>query len=137
MSAIAPIGSVDLSSPGRRARFPRQARILRHSDFDRVYKQGRRHFVGHMVFFYLARKPEQRCRVGLTVGRTLGGAVERNRIKRRLREAIRLKLSLLGAAADVIIHPKKSAATAEFCELLREVGAAFEVIESKLSKLSS
>ena len=68
----------------------RTARLLRHADFERVYKQGRRHFATHMTVFYLRRAEGQGLRVGFTVGRVLGGAVERNRMKRRLREAARL-----------------------------------------------
>ena len=86
------------------ARFPRTARLLRHADFERVYKQGRRHFSASITVFYCprpeaeSRKPEAAptsapisgLRVGFTVGRALGGAVQRNRMKRRLREAVRM-----------------------------------------------
>ena len=69
---------------------PRSGRLLRHSDFERVYKQGRRHFSAHMTVFYLRRAEGEGLRVGFTVGRVLGGAVDRNRIKRRLRESVRI-----------------------------------------------
>jgi ribonuclease P protein component len=148
--------------PQNRARFPRTARLLRHADFERVYKQGRRHFSASMTVFYWPR-PETNAtaevpaatrtkpalslpkgvsaphglRVGFTVGRALGGAVQRNRMKRRLREAVRLSLSLplpvAGVAADVVINPKKSLLTADFANVLNEVRRAFEVIEQKLS----
>ena len=52
-------------------------------------------------------------RVGFTVGKVLGGAVVRNRMKRRLREAVRLH-GMIPAAMDVVINPKKSLLTAEF-----------------------
>ena len=68
---------------GKRAGFPRSARLLRHADFQRVYKQGRRHFAVHMTVFYLRREEGDGLRVGFTVARALGGAVERNRMKRR------------------------------------------------------
>lgn len=139
--------------PQNRARFPRTARLLRHADFERVYKQGRRHFSASMTVFYWPRlgatsamheEPRTRVsaphglRVGFTVGRALGGAVQRNRMKRRLREAVRLSLSLslqlpgAGVAADVVINPKKSLLTADFANVLNEVRRAFEVIEQKL-----
>jgi ribonuclease P protein component len=151
--------------PQNRGRFPRTARLLRHADFERVYKQGRRHFSASMTVFYWPR-PETHAtaelavtrtvgaalhgmRVGFTVGRALGGAVQRNRMKRRLREAVRLSLSLslspslsslqsvgAGLAADVVINPKKSLLTADFTNVLNEVRRAFEVIEQKLSKAS-
>jgi ribonuclease P protein component len=135
--------------PKKAARFPRTARLLRHADFERVYKQGRRHFSASMTVFYWprpdtdvdelaakapARTPAVRgLRVGFTVGRALGGAVVRNRMKRRLREAVRMSLPVPGVAADVVINPKKSLLTTEFASVLNEVKRAFEVLEQKLS----
>jgi ribonuclease P protein component len=93
-----------------------------------VYQQGRRHFAAHMTVFYLERKAGEGLRVGFTVGRMLGGAVVRNRMKRRLREAVRLH-GPIPAAMDVVINPKKSLLTAAFADLRNEVRRAFEVIE--------
>jgi ribonuclease P protein component len=118
-------------NPGKRT-FPRSARLLRHADFERVYKQGRRHFAAHMTVFYIAREAGEEFRVGLTVSRALGGAVTRNRMKRRLREAIRLTRTADRCPADVVINPKKSLLTADFSDLLNEVDAAFAVIRQKL-----
>jgi ribonuclease P protein component len=80
-----------------------------------------------MTVFYL-RQAEGGARIGFTVGRVLGGAVTRNRIKRRLREATRLHRRLLQGPVDVVINPKKSVLTAEFPKVLEEIGRAFEVI---------
>jgi ribonuclease P protein component len=107
--------------------------LLKHSDFDRVYKQGRRHFSPHMTVFYL-RQAEGEPRIGFTVGRLLGGAVERNRIRRRLREAVRLRRAALKDAVDVVINPKKSVLTADFPVVLEEVSRAFDVIVKKLGE---
>ena len=133
MSADAPNRSVEQPAAKAGASFPRAARLLKHSDFDRVYKQGRRHFSSHMTVFYL-RQAEGGARIGFTVGRALGGAVERNRIKRRLREAVRQRRSVLqgAGAVDVVINPKKSVLTLEFSVLLEEVGRALDVIAKKL-----
>jgi ribonuclease P protein component len=124
------------------ATFPRAARLLRHSDFERVYKQGRRHFCGSLTVFYLPRGIAQSSsagsttsvsglRVGFTVSRALGGAVERNRMKRRLREAVRLSRPTSAPNVDVVINPKKSTLKIEFETLLDEVRRAFRVIEQK------
>jgi ribonuclease P protein component len=98
-----------------------------------VYQQGRRHFAAHMTVFYLRRAQGQRFRVGFTVGRVLGGAVERNRMKRRLREAVRQYWMDASTPADVVINPKKSLLKAEFRELLQEVERAFAIIQKKLA----
>jgi ribonuclease P protein component len=128
-----------------RVSFPHAARLLKHSDFDRVYKQGRRHFSPHLTVYYLPQAvlpenagsenapPEKLARIGFTVGKVLGGAVERNRIKRRLREAVRLRRALLqgSSAVDVVINPKKSVLKLEFSLLLEEVGRALDTIAKK------
>jgi ribonuclease P protein component len=116
-----------------RAKFPRSLRLLKHADFDRVYKNGCRHFSSHMTLFYL-RQEEGGARVGFTVGRVLGGAVERNRIKRRLREAVRLRQGLLTGAVDIVINPKKSSLRVEFSTLIQEVERAFEMIARKTAE---
>lgn len=133
MSADAPRRSGEQPAPRAGTGFPRAARLLKHSDFDRVYKQGRRHFSSHMTVFFL-RKPEGTARVGFTVGRVLGGAVERNRIKRRLREAVRLRRAALQGAVDVVINPKKSVLTVEFSMLVEEVSRAFDMITKNLAE---
>lgn len=122
------------------AGFPRSMRLLRHSDFERVYESGRRHFSFLLTAFYLARQGSQESakrvgglRVGFTVGRSLGGAVERNRIRRRMREAVRLSHPPTDIAADVVINPKRPVLTADFEALLNEVRRAFVVIEQKLA----
>ena len=112
---------------------------MRHADFERVYKQGRRHFARHMTVFYLRREAEPGppgLRIGFTVGKVLGGAVERNRMKRRLREAARLSGFERGVTADVVVNPKRSLLTADFAKIRSEVDKAFEVIEKSLKETS-
>ncbi len=134
MNALAANGSGDLSRPGKGSKFPRSVRLLRHADFERVYKQGRRHFAAHLTVFYLPRaESSEGGRVGFTVSKVLGGAVVRNRMKRRLREAVRLH-GMIPAAMDIVINPKKSLLTAEFVDVQREIRRAFEVIEKSAGK---
>jgi ribonuclease P protein component len=118
-------------------------RLLRHADFERVYKQGKRHFSASLTAFYLPRRESEPAevvtrntkiapcglRVGFTVSRTLGGAVVRNRMKRRLREAARLASPPVEVNADIVINPKKSLLAADFNDVLNEVRRAFVVIE--------
>jgi ribonuclease P protein component len=131
----------DVESRSGHGSFPRSARLLRHADFERVYKLGRRHFSASITVFYWQR-PEPAgvsptvasgLRIGFTVGRALGGAVQRNRMKRRLREAVRLARPAGGVNADVVINPKKSVLTVDFAEVVNEVSRAFVVIEEKLA----
>jgi ribonuclease P protein component len=127
----------DLAPQSAKKSFPKSCRLLRHADFERVYKQGRRHFAAHITVFYLLRETEQEAkgpRIGFTVGKALGGAVQRNRIKRRLREAVRLNGPSPEIAADVVINPKRSVLMMDFAALQAEVAKAFEVIARSLEK---
>jgi ribonuclease P protein component len=133
VSGLAPNGSVNVSRPGKQARFTGAMRLLRHSDFERAYKQGRRHQAAHMTVFYLVQQAGG-LRIGFTVGKVLGGAVERNRIKRRLREAVRLHWPAVPMPVDVVINPRKSVLKVEFPDLCNEVGRAFSVIQKSLEK---
>lgn len=130
--------------------FPKTAHLRKHSDFQRVYQQGRRHFSGNMTVFFLriqteaAPEPNKAgtakdwcarddggARIGFTVSKALGGSVERNRMRRRTREAVRHHLYLLKnmtQAVHVVINPKKSLLVAKFPQISREIERAFRVI---------
>ena len=91
-----------------------------------------------MTVFYLANDEESAgLRVGFTVGKALGQAVQRNRMKRRLREAVRLGGLERGFAADVVINPKRSLLSADFADLTTEVSKAFEAIGKVLKTRTS
>ncbi len=137
--------------PKNPARFPRTARLLRHADFERVYKLGLRHYSASMTVFYLLRQkemaetdsatrpataPQPGLRVGFTVSRALGGAVQRNRMKRRLREAVRMSGWAVDLPVDVVINPKKSLLVTDFAAVLNEVSRAFVVIKEKFTTRS-
>jgi ribonuclease P protein component len=109
------------------------ARLRKHADYQRVYQRSRKHFSPSMTYFFVERiaapAPVSGPRVGLTAGRVLGKAVERNRIKRRMREAVRRNLALLTRNVDVILHPRRTVLTTEFERLQGEVSKIFSVIE--------
>jgi ribonuclease P protein component len=105
-------------------KFPKSKHLLKHADFQRVYQSGRRQFTGNATVFYLRRDgPEAGAspRIGFTVGKVLGGSVERNRIKRRMREAVRLSWSACEGPVDVVFNPRKSVLNLPFAELVSEV----------------
>ena len=117
-------------------RFPRTAHLLQHSAFERVYKEGRRIFSGNMTVFFRPRPDGDGAagpRIGFTVSRAFGGAVRRNRIRRRLREAVRMNLATLKAPVDVVINPKRTPREAEFTALTHEVARAFRQIGERLA----
>ncbi|HEX7288046.1 MAG TPA: ribonuclease P protein component [Candidatus Angelobacter sp.] len=110
-------------------RFPRLARLLKHADFQAVYSQGKKQFSVNMTAFYRERNDGAGPRVGFTVGKVLGGAVERNRIRRRMRAAVAGRLPLLTRPVDVVLHPRKSVLNLEFSGLEAEVEQVFSKVE--------
>lgn len=109
--------------------FPRDARLLKHADFQAVYKNGRKHFSGNMTAFYRQHEGATGPRVGFTVGKVLGGAVVRNRIRRRMRAAVRQHLRELAAPLDLVLHPRKSVLTLKFEQLDAEIVQVFAAVQ--------
>lgn len=68
----------------------KRGRLSRSGDFDRAYRDGRSHADRHLVLFVFPREQDDangEVRLGISVGRKVGGAVERNKVKRAMREA--------------------------------------------------
>lgn len=116
-------------------------RLRRHADYQRVYRSSRKRFSKQMSYFFLLRDPHSTSensgssrllagpRVGLTVSRAMGKAVQRNRIKRRMREAVRLHIAELHAPVDLVLHPSRRVAEIEFSLLERDVAQVFQAIQ--------
>jgi len=116
-------------------------RLRKHADYQRVYAASRKQFGKQMSYFFLLRQPlgpdgnplrsanPAGARVGLMVGKAMGKAVDRNRIKRRMREAVRRQLPLLRTPVDVVLHPRRSVIDLEFATLEREVASVFRAVQ--------
>ena len=111
--------------PGRYS-FPKRVRLLRSTDFRRVYDQGSRFSCPMFAAFCLRGTAEDGPRIGFTVPRALGKAVRRNRIKRRMREAVRMRLDGLKQAWSIVINPRSRSLDAPAAELEREVERLFQ-----------
>jgi ribonuclease P protein component len=89
--------------PGSAARRPRRSRLSRSAEFDRVYRQGRSQASRYLVLYAFPRGGDEGPRLGLSVSRKLGGAVDRNRIKRLLREVFAAEEASLPRGYDLVI----------------------------------
>jgi ribonuclease P protein component len=129
-----------MSAPSKLVRPQSQSlagtRLRKHADFQRAYAAARKRQSASMSWFLAPRtdvqgpsenaplfSPQARIgsRVGLTAGKVLGKAHERNRIKRRLREVLRRHIDLLPQESDLILHPRRSVLTIEFTKLEAEI----------------
>lgn len=108
----------------------KRARLTRSGDFDAVYRRGRSSANRHLVVYAFAREgsDDQQVRLGLSVSRKVGGAVERNRVKRVLRERfseiapdLRPGLDLVVIARPGIYEYIEQRGSAAVGERLREV----------------
>ena len=114
-------------------------RLRKHADYQLVYKSGRKQFAKNIAYFHAVRPDDRRsdtagARVGLTVPKALGKAVDRNRIKRRMREAVRRNLGLLSAPLDVVLHPRRIVIEMEFAALEREVGVILRAVQAAFER---
>ena len=111
------------ANPAGRKQSLTDVRLRKHADYQRAYAASRKHQSASFSWFMAAR-PEAEAhlpRVGLTAGKVLGKAHERNRIKRRMREALRRHVELIPAGVDLIFHPRRSVLTIEFAKLEGEI----------------
>jgi ribonuclease P protein component len=94
--------------PGARRRAGR-SRLSRSADFDRVFRQGRSHAGRELVLYVFPRGESDAPRLGLSVSRKVGGAVQRNRVKRLLREAFAAEGERLPAGTDAVVVARHEA----------------------------
>ena len=121
-------------------------RLRKHADYQRVYTSSRKQFSKQMSYFFTVRPENGQdgralvCvaphlpRVGLTVGKVMGKAVDRNRIKRRMRAVIRENIKLLREPVDVVLHPRRSVIDLDFSLLRQEMATVFQSIQRQLER---
>jgi ribonuclease P protein component len=108
----------------------KRRRLSRSGEFERVYREGRSHASRHLVVYAFPRAEgdDSEPRLGVSVGRKLGGAIERNRMKRLLQEAFWSNAEELHEGHDFVIVARPAAG-----ELARQGGE--QAIEAELREV--
>jgi len=99
----------------------RAQRLRTPAEFRRVRELAQRGWPHRLLVLYMAPNDLEQTRVGITVSRRVGKAVVRNRIRRRLREAVRARWARLPDSADVVIAARPASANASWSELTAAV----------------
>jgi ribonuclease P protein component len=112
--------TVSRVSDAARLGLPRECRVVRRAEYDAVYREGRRRSSREFTIFVRPNGLDL-SRFGWSIKKALGSAVRRNRIRRRLREILRVHRQEISPGWDIVIHPRSSAATADFSALTQEL----------------
>jgi ribonuclease P protein component len=109
----------------------RGGRLSRSAEFERVYRQGRSVANRHLVLYSFPNPDSASPRLGLSVSRKVGGAVERNRVKRLLREAFAEAVPRLAAGQDLVVVARPPAGELAAREGLSGMDAALTELLAK------
>jgi ribonuclease P protein component len=113
------------SGPVGRETFSRNDRLRKRREFEECYASGVRVSGRHILIFLLPDPSATAPRLGVSVSRRVGGAVVRNRVRRRLREIFRRSRELFGGRPlRVVVNARPSSASASAGELFEDFRSA-------------
>ena len=118
-------------SLSRSSRSSRRGRLSRSAEFERVYRQGRSTANRELVLYTFPNPAADPPRVGLSVSRKVGGAVQRNKVKRLLREAFARHEERLPSGHDLVVVARPDALELAERDGLDGVSASLEELLSR------
>jgi ribonuclease P protein component len=124
-----------LEAESSRFGFSAADRIHRRSDYLRAQRAGIRYQTAHFVIYAAKAPGNPRVRLGVTVSRQIGGAVVRNRVKRRVRECFRTRLRVnLEAGTDLVVIARGGAGALESAAICGELAAAVAKVAGRIAR---
>jgi ribonuclease P protein component len=109
--------------------FPKTLRVSKAHQYRMIYEKGRRKNGQYLQLIYVVNEMAMN-RFGISIGRRYGGAVLRNWLKRRIREAIRRKRGILQGHWDIVFCPKPKTKCPGYAELEQDVSRLFKQLSS-------
>jgi ribonuclease P protein component len=136
MEPLATRGPAGLRATQLKRGFGKSRRLLTASDFNRVFKQGRRQNSPELTLAFRVRPAKDGRmalpRLGLSVSRKVGGSVQRNLLKRRVREIFRLNQEKMVDGTELVVIPRKEAGKLSYFDLETKIFSLLE--RSKMTK---
>lgn len=112
----------------------KKLRLTHREDFNKVYRRGKS-FANHQFVLYVSRNPQtEQFRLGISVSKKVGNAVIRNRMRRLIKEIVRLDAERLNPGLDLILIVRKPAIDMEYEELRSSILHVMKKAEIVLRK---
>ncbi|AOM81407.1 ribonuclease P protein component [Salisediminibacterium beveridgei] len=105
----------------------KEHRLRKNEDFQSVFKSGKSVANRQFVVYTLAKPGQGPSRFGLSISKKIGNAVTRNRIKRLVKEVIRLQIHEMPSDMDVVIIARKPAAAMDFHDIKKSIRHVFQI----------
>lgn len=107
-------------------------RLRKNTEFNEVYKKGRNYWNRNLVIYVYNRNDKKNSKIGYTITKKIGNAVTRNKIRRRMKEIVRVKFPYIKDEYDIIFIPKKNIVDISYKQLESAVDHILRI--SKLYK---
>ncbi|WP_409343676.1 ribonuclease P protein component [Paenibacillus sp. MBLB4367] len=99
----------------------REYRLAKREDFNHVYRRGKSVANQQFVLYAMAQPKQEHFRLGVSVSKKIGNAVVRNRLRRMMKEIIRLHIPEISGGFDFIIIARKPAADLEYAQMEKSI----------------